>query len=130
MSQPILPFGERSTWNNPAIPPAWTRTRRGGAETSREAAESTDIRASWRAFLEVLADATRPHIVEAIQGEIGRRGGTWKPSRIQTAASELERRGLIVCTDSDGRTSSNRRAQRYEITDAGRAVLAGTEAAR
>jgi DNA-binding transcriptional ArsR family regulator len=111
-------------WRNgsrPAAPPA---ARASDPGTSHEAAASVTaatVTGTRARILQVLAAARGPLTDEGIAERISARwpGEPYTPSGTRTRRSELEARGLVAVTDSEGRTAAGWRCRRYGLTALG-----------
>jgi len=109
------------TWT----PPRWTRARKGGPDTSAEAAPSAArVRTSWQPVGASLSAAGGPLTAEENTARIIAAGGRWTPQRLNTALSEMERAGLVERADRGGITATGHAAYRWQLTDKGHATFA------
>lgn len=106
-------------WETTTVPHR-TRRRQEMPETSKEAAallSPRGIRADWLRLLRYL-NAHPCSTDEQLQDGIPLEPNAERPRR-----GECQANGWLEKADDEGRTKAGRRARRYRVTEAGRAVL-------
>ncbi|QIK64112.1 MarR family transcriptional regulator [Leucobacter viscericola] len=92
------------------------RSRASDPVTSVDAGRSVNVNASQAAVLEAIERTMDHGITQGALEEF--LSGTWSPSRIRSAVSELEDRGLVEATGETRATVYGRQARVYRAVKA------------
>jgi hypothetical protein len=83
--------------------------------TSHLAAASVDVTKWQAAVFSSMVLYSRPVTDEELVADVLRHFGQGSPSGIRSRRSELERAGVVECTDHDGVTKGGRKCRRFQI---------------